>query len=293
MKQILTKINKLFHCRPLSQGGKRTFFIVNTVALAKQQAEMIGRNVVFKTSVYTSDRDVDTWKQDRWLEEFAKYQIIVCTCQILLDVLKHGYLAMSHINLLVFDECHHGVGDHPMHGIMEQYLRARKEDRPRVIGLSGMLLYKELKMKEQVAQELERLENTFDSTIATVGSYDAYTEVCRFSTDPKEGLLSFHVVQSSDVMRNLQGQINDFINKVALFDLPKLLNQNKSLMRDMPKPKKVITKYFKELNYQFEDLGLFGGAIALLGLIVQFELDKRESDHTMLRLLYRSCITCK
>lgn len=277
--------------KPLSQGGKRTFFIVNTVALAKQQAEMIGRNVVFKTSVYTSDRDVDTWKQDRWLEEFAKYQIIVCTCQILLDVLKHGYLAMSHINLLVFDECHHGVGDHPMHGIMEQYLRARKEDRPRVIGLSGMLLYKELKMKEQVAQELERLENTFDSTIATVGSYDAYTEVCRFSTDPKEGLLSFHVVQSSDVMRNLQGQINDFINKVALFDLPKLLNQNKSLMRDMPKPKKMITKYFKELNYQFEDLGLFGGAIALLGLIVQFELDKRESDHTMLRLLYRSCIT--
>lgn len=254
---------------------------------------MIGRNVVFKTSVYTSDRDVDTWKQDRWLDEFAKYQIIVCTCQILLDVLKHGYLSMKHINLLVFDECHHGVGDHPMHGIMEQYLTVRKEDRPRVIGLSGMLLYKELKNKDQVKQELDRLENTFDSTIATVGSYDAYTEVCKFSTDPRESLLPFNGIPVSNVMRSLRTQIYAFIDKVALFDLPKLLNQNKSLMRDLPKPKKVITKYFKELDYQMGDLGLFGAAISLLGLIVQFELDKRESDHTMLRLLYRSCITCK
>lgn len=277
--------------KPLTQGGKRTFFIVNTVALAKQQAEMIGHNVPFKTSVYTSDRDVDTWKQDKWLDEFAKYQIMVCTCQILLDVLKHGYLSMKHINLLVFDECHHGVGDHPMHGIMEQYLRARKEDRPRVIGLSGMLLYKELKMKDQVSQELERLENTFDATIATVGSYDEYTQVCKFSTDPKEGLLPFHVAPMCSVMHNIQMQITAFMQKVELFKLPKLLNQNKSLKRDMPKPKKVIIKYLKELIYQMNDLGLFGGAIALLGLIVQFELDKRESDHTMLRLLFRSCIT--
>uniref|UniRef100_A0A1Q3FBT5 Putative endoribonuclease dicer n=1 Tax=Culex tarsalis TaxID=7177 RepID=A0A1Q3FBT5_CULTA len=288
----IKELGRLGHLdKPLTQGGKRTFFIVNTVALAKQQAEMIGRNVAFKTSVYTSDRNVDTWKQNRWLDEFAKYQIIVCTCQILLDVLKHGYLSMKHINLLVFDECHHGVGDHPMHGIMEQYLTARKEDRPRVIGLSGMLLYKELKMKDQVRQELERLENTFDSTIATVGSYDEYTEVCKFSTDPRESLLPFDGVPVSDVMRSLQTQIQAFIDKVALFDLPKLLNQNKALLRDLPKPKKVIMKYFKELEYQMGDLGLFGAAIALLGLIVQFELDKRESDHTMLRLLYRSCIT--
>lgn len=277
--------------QPLSQGGKRTCFIVNTVALAKQQAEMIGRNVIFKTSVYTSDRDVDTWKQDRWLEEFAKYQIIVCTCQILLDVLKHGYLSMKHINLIIFDECHHGTGDHPMHGIMEQYLTVPKEERPRVIGLSGMLLYKELKMKEQVQQELERLENTFDATIATVGSYDAYTEVCKFSTDPKEGMLRYNVAPMSAVMKDLQNQITAFIGNVALFDLPKLLNQNKALLRDMPKPKKEITKYFKELSYQMDQLGLFGGGVALLGLIVQFELDKRGSDHSMLRVLYRSCIT--
>lgn len=277
--------------KPLSQGGKRTFFVVNTVALAKQQAELLSRNVLYKTSIYTSDRNVDTWKQDQWLKEFEEYQIVVCTCQILLDVLKHGYLSIKHINLLIFDECHHGVGDHPMHGIMEQFLRVPKSDHPRVIGLSGMLLKKQLKAADQVPQELERLENTFLATIATVGSYDAYTEVCRFSTNPAEKLLRFSDATPSSVMADISRSILSFLSTVETFHLPKYLNQNKSLERDMPKPKKQIQKFFKEVIYQLDDLGLFGGSIAVLGLIVQFELDKRQSDSAILRLLYRACIT--
>ncbi|XP_055622059.1 endoribonuclease Dicer [Toxorhynchites rutilus septentrionalis] len=277
--------------KPLTEGGKRSFFIVNTVALAKQQAEFIGRNVPYATSIYTSDRNVDTWKQDQWLAEFAKYQIIVCTCQILLDVMKHGYLSLKHINLIVFDECHHGVGDHPMHGVMEQFLRVPKSEQPRVIGLSGMLLYKELKLVEQVAPQLERLENTFYATIATVGSVDEYTEVCKFSTNPSELLLSYSATIRSATICTLQKCIDDFAATVACYHLPKYSQQNKSLQRDMPKPKKVIVKNFNELKFHMDEMGLFGGSIALLGLIVQFELDKRTSDSSALRLLYRSCIT--
>ncbi|XP_058829652.1 endoribonuclease Dcr-2 [Topomyia yanbarensis] len=277
--------------KPLLQGGKRTFFLVNTVALAKQQAEFIGRNVLYDTSIYTSDRNVDTWKQDQWLQEFAKYKIIVCTSQILLDILKHGYLSIRHINLLIFDECHHGVGEHPMHGVMEQFLRVPKAEHPRVIGLSGMLLYKQVKQVDQVAAELERLENTFQATIATVGSYDAYTEVCKFSTNPEESLLSFCAISPCPEMQEIGRNVQIFIKSVEEFHLPKYLNQNKSLQRDLPKPKKQIKKYFNELIYQLHDVGLYGGSIALLGLIVQFELDKRESDSSRLRLLYRACIT--
>lgn len=49
---------------------------MNTVALAKQQAEFLSHNLTYDTSIYTSDRNVDAWKQDKWLEEFAKYQVI-------------------------------------------------------------------------------------------------------------------------------------------------------------------------------------------------------------------------
>nr|QXE98926.1 Dicer-2 [Aedes aegypti] len=277
--------------KPLTEGGKRTFFVVNTVALAKQQAEFLSHNLTYDTSIYTSDRNVDAWKQDKWLEEFAKYQVIVCTCQILLDVLKHGYLSVKHINLLIFDECHHGVGEHPMHGIMEQFLRVPKSDHPRVIGLSGMLLYKQIKSVALVSPELERLENTFNATIATVGSYDAFTEVCKFSTDPNELLVSYSTLRLSPVMADIVNNINAFSQTIEEFHLPKYLNQNKALLKDRPKPLKEIRKLFTELIYQLGDTGLFGGSIALLGLIVQFELDKRQSDSSMLRLALRSCIT--
>lgn len=278
--------------KPLTEGGKRTFFVVNTVALAKQQAEFLSRSVPYDTSIYTSDRNVDTWKQDKWLEEFAKYQVVVCTCQILLDVLKHGYLSIKHINLLIFDECHHGVGEHPMHGIMEQFLRVPKCEHPRVIGLSGMLLYKQIKSVDQVASELERLENTFYATIATVGSYDSFTEVCRFSTDPKEMLVSYDVViDPPPVVADILQSITKFVTTLGDFHLPKYINQNKALQRDCPKPLKSMQKGFNDLKYQIVDLGLYGGSIAILGLIVQFELDKREADNSTLRLVYRACIT--
>lgn len=180
-----------------------------------------------------------------------------------------------------------------MHGIMEQFLRVPKSEHPRVIGLSGMLLYKQIKSVDVVASELERLENTFYATIATVGSYDSYTEVCKFSTDPKELLVSYDVSSPAPVVRDILKSIEKFVLSLADFDLPKYINQNKALQRDCPKPLKAMQKGFKEVMYQIEDLGLYGGSIAILGLIVQFELDKRASDSASLRSGYRACITCK
>ncbi|XP_055596421.1 endoribonuclease dcr-1 [Uranotaenia lowii] len=277
--------------RPLTEGGKRTFFVVNTVALAKQQRDFIDKNVPYDTTVYTSDRNIDAWKGNKWLEEFAKYQIIICTVQILLDILKHGYLSLKHINLLIFDECHHGLGDHPMHGVMEMFLKVPKADQPRVIGLSGMLLYRSLKTVDAVKEELLKLENTFYSTIATVGSYDKYTEVCQFSTDPNEQLLPYSVTMPSLVEQEITASVNSFLTTVVQYHLPKYSNVSKALLPTMPKPKKEIEKMMKEVLYQISDLGLFGGSIAVLGAIIKFEMSKRTSDSLGLRTLFRYCIT--
>lgn len=180
-----------------------------------------------------------------------------------------------------------------MHGIMEQFLRVPKSEHPRVIGLSGMLLYKQIKAVDLVSGELNRLENTFYATIATVGSYDAYTEVCKFSTDPKELLISYHVAGTTPVVTDIKRDISRFAESLGSFDLPKHINQNKALERDCPKPLKSMQKCFRELIYQIDDLGLYGGSIAVLGLIVEFELNKRAADSSNLRLVYRACITCK
>lgn len=47
------------------------------------------------------------------------------TCQIALNVLKNEHLALSNINLLIFDECHLAIQDHPYREIMKVYYSAR------------------------------------------------------------------------------------------------------------------------------------------------------------------------
>lgn len=64
-----------FTIRPISEGGKRTVFLTNTIALAKQQADYIGKRTSLKTSVYTGDMNVDAWRRDQWTHEFEKHQV--------------------------------------------------------------------------------------------------------------------------------------------------------------------------------------------------------------------------
>lgn len=62
---------------PLRQGGKRSLFIVNTVVLARQQAEFLSQTTSFIVKCFTGDMNVDEWKKERWREEFEKSQVCI------------------------------------------------------------------------------------------------------------------------------------------------------------------------------------------------------------------------
>ena len=51
--------------------------------------------------------------QKVWDDYFAKRMVIVCTGEILNQCLLNGFINMSQINILVFDEAHHAKKDHP------------------------------------------------------------------------------------------------------------------------------------------------------------------------------------
>lgn len=55
-------------------------------------------------------------------------QVLVMTTQILVDVLNHGYLSLSNINLIIMDECHHTIKEHPMRQLMLFYKNRRDEN---------------------------------------------------------------------------------------------------------------------------------------------------------------------
>lgn len=50
-------------------------FLVTTVALANQQAEIIGKMTSLKVAVYTGEMNVDLWGRRQWKNEFENNQV--------------------------------------------------------------------------------------------------------------------------------------------------------------------------------------------------------------------------
>ena len=48
-----------------------------SVPLVKQQADFLRANTPFKVRSYCGADGVDGWRQDKWNEEFSKYQVMV------------------------------------------------------------------------------------------------------------------------------------------------------------------------------------------------------------------------
>jgi endoribonuclease Dicer len=94
--------------RKYSEGGKRSIFLVNTVCLAKQQAAFIAEVLPYNVAVLCGENNVDNFELENWLAVLEKNEILVATVQVILDAINHRYIKMDQINVIVFDECHHG-----------------------------------------------------------------------------------------------------------------------------------------------------------------------------------------
>ena len=68
------------------------------------------------------------------------FQVLVMVSEIFHSLLLSGHMQLSDVCLLIFDECHKGVGNHPMRSIMKCFERYKVEDHPRVLGLTATLL---------------------------------------------------------------------------------------------------------------------------------------------------------
>lgn len=103
------------------------------------------------------------------------FQVVVATTQIILDVVRHGFLSITDFNLMVFDECHHANNDHPMSQLMGHFKNQPAHLLPRVIGLTGLLLKSTSPVN--IEDDLNKMEATFRATIVTVSDSVEYANV--------------------------------------------------------------------------------------------------------------------
>ncbi|PWZ44154.1 Endoribonuclease Dicer 4 [Zea mays] len=89
---------------------------------SREQAMVIADSTNFKVQRYYGSgkhsRDHQAWEK-----EMGEYEVLVMTPQILLHNLRHCFIRMDLIALLIFDECHHAQAQkrHPYAQIMKAY----------------------------------------------------------------------------------------------------------------------------------------------------------------------------
>lgn len=108
------------------------------------------------------------WNKEFWGEVLKKNDVIVCTAAIIQKCLGQGFITMSQISLLIFDEAHHAKKNHVYARIIKDYY-SREPDfakRPRILGMTAS----PVDGKANVQAAAAELEFLLRSEIATVSS---------------------------------------------------------------------------------------------------------------------------
>lgn len=81
------------------------WFLAPTVPLCTQQSEVLKAQIPWvQEKVITGSDSVDSWSASTWDTALINVKIVITTPQVLLDALLHGFVNISSLALLVFDE---------------------------------------------------------------------------------------------------------------------------------------------------------------------------------------------
>ncbi|KAL5615423.1 hypothetical protein BROUX41_005469 [Berkeleyomyces rouxiae] len=126
----------------MERTDKMAWFLAPTTSLCIQQHEVISAQIPsVNCKTFLGIDGIDSWSsRAKWAQELDGVRIVVCTHQILCDALDHSFVDMGDISLIVFDEAHNCVRNHPGSKIMRCHYHTRKKDGlpvPSILGLSA------------------------------------------------------------------------------------------------------------------------------------------------------------
>lgn len=141
-------------------------------ALSEQQYQIIKQNLpAYHIRAFTGDDNSDKWAtQELWVAFLAGVHVVVGTPAVLADALTHGFVSMSRLSLLVYDECHRCIKKDPMNKIMQHFYHPAKQTgdpRPHTLALSASPVMKSAADKNS----LQTIESNLDATTVTPVQY--------------------------------------------------------------------------------------------------------------------------
>lgn len=190
-----------------NQHGKRTVFLVNSANQVAQQVSAVKTHSDLKVGEYSDLEITELWTADKWNQEFVQHQVLVMTCHVFLNVLKKEYLSLSNINLLVFDECHLAILDHPHREIMK--ICDSCPTCPRILGLTASILNGKCDPSD-LEEKIQKLEKILKSNAETATDL---VVLDRHSCQPCEIVVDCGpYVDKSGLYERLLKELNEALN---------------------------------------------------------------------------------
>ncbi|XP_078032947.1 endoribonuclease Dicer-L-like [Augochlora pura] len=262
--------------RPYSEGGKHTVFLVNSVPLVTQQSRYIARTTGLICGEYCGEMGVDLWNDETWNVELENHQVLIMTSQVFYDALCHGFMFLNRVNLLILDECHRAVNDHPMRQIMRLFENCALEEQPRVLGLTATLLNANVQLNN-VESIIRNLEITLHAKIATVNSM---SQVKNCYAQPNESFVTFEKYTLPDVGKIISQTIQEmteFLKGIVLESSLKNI-QSSEIFRPKPVCEK-LANILASVNKQFLEIGVYGAYETILLHMIQLECLKKHNEN--------------
>ena len=147
----------------------QVLFMVPTVSLVDQQAAYCRRHCLLQPAVRVVELHGDKingWDHNAWNMCLQAHQVVVATPEILRRALvDSAFLDVSHISLMILDECHHATGNAPYASIMRDAIwpmvrspgSSAVSSAPRILGLTASFVNGSLTHIEDKRQQLEVL----------------------------------------------------------------------------------------------------------------------------------------
>ncbi|CAI5731590.1 unnamed protein product [Hyaloperonospora brassicae] len=274
-------------------GDKRAFFMAPTRQLVVQITAKIQQTSTLRVSAYYGS-SADMWDAAQWERELQLMRVFVCTPEIVRNALLKGYVSLSGMNLLVFDECHHVTKRHPYAQVIKMYNEEDATTMPRIFGTTACPTRH---CAEKLHAEMKKVE--LDETqIAAFSAaapivYETYAVQTPWTVKGHE---DEDVVDDTWIFTNMERELAE-VKATAVIE--KLLKKGKSdAATDAVKLDKAKKKFaqncitvYKNLGpwcyYRFAELEIHRLAIAASLLITvpgsMFGLDK-DAVKTMLLL---------
>ncbi|XP_078438839.1 dicer-like 4 isoform X2 [Wolffia australiana] len=248
-------------------------FLAPTLPLIEQQASYIRNTTNFKVRCCSGNSK--RWTHDSWKKEMDDTEVFVMTPQILIDKLRHCFIKMELVALLIFDECHHAQLDkrHPYAQIMKEFYETESRKRPRIFGMTASpIIGKGGSNKSNYAKCVNSLETLLDAKVCSV---DGYIELESVIASPD---VKVYYYEPSGI--NTQCFHSGHFKRLEEIKLSctSMGRQKISDLTGLKRKMRLLSKTHANLVFCLEHLGLYGAVLACGALLTGETFDTIGTD---------------